>query len=119
MSSKQSKRPLDFFDPVEHASHSLVLRNSLCSTHFSSLYDMHSLDQGGEAKKIISAPREENSPSGHKLALRVVTGCSQHFYGVSKVRPGHLGVPVLSLLIHIPAFYAVTAPHLQHQRFSC
>lgn len=97
-------------------SHSLALWNSLCSTHFSSLHDMHSLAQGGEAKQIICAPIQENSPSGHKLALRVVTGCTQHFYGVRKVRPGHLGVPELSLLIHIPTFNTLTAPHLQHHR---
>lgn len=107
---QKSRRSRDFFDPVEHASHSLALQNSLYFTHFSSLYDIHSLAQGGEAKKIICAPIKEHSPSGHKLALRVVTGGSQHFYGVSKVRPGHLGVPVLSLLIHIPALHPYSSP---------
>lgn len=115
MGSKQCRRCRDFFDPVEHASPSLALCNSLCSHIF--LFGMTS----------TPGPRrgsQENYPCSKEgelsfRALRVVTDCSQHFYGAGKVRPGHLGVPVLSLLMHIPAFYTLPAPHLQHRRFSC
>lgn len=52
-------------------------------------------------KKFCALMRKLNSPSGHKWD----TGSSQHYYWVHNGRSGHLGVPALPLLLHVPKLH--------------